>query len=48
MMDALFAAFFEEQTDIGCYNYLSKAAESTGLMTADQVCHPLRNLRVQR
>ncbi|KAG8811104.1 hypothetical protein FRC17_002636 [Serendipita sp. 399] len=36
MVDALFAAYFEKETDIGCYNFLSKAAESTGLMTYDQ------------
>ncbi|PVF95699.1 thioredoxin-like protein, partial [Serendipita vermifera] len=34
MVDALFAAFFEKEADIGCYDFLSHAAESTGLMTA--------------
>lgn len=34
MVDALFAAFFEKERDIGCYDYLSVAAETTGLMTA--------------
>jgi predicted DsbA family dithiol-disulfide isomerase len=35
MVSALFAAYFEKETDIGCYDFLSKAAESTGLMTAE-------------
>lgn len=37
MVDALFAAFFEKERDIGCYDYLSVAAETTGLMTAETV-----------
>ena len=37
MVSALFAAYFEKETDIGCYDFLSKAAESTGLMTAEHV-----------
>lgn len=36
MVDALFAAYFEKETDIGCYDFLSRAAESTGLMTCEQ------------
>jgi predicted DsbA family dithiol-disulfide isomerase len=35
MVDALFAAFFENEGDIGCYDFLSNAAQSTGLMTAE-------------
>jgi len=37
MVDALFAAFFEKERDIGCYEFLSNAAQSTGLMTAETV-----------
>ena len=37
MVDALFAAFFEKERDIGCYDFLSNAAQSTGLMTAETV-----------
>ncbi|KAG8847757.1 hypothetical protein FRB91_011444 [Serendipita sp. 411] len=44
MVDALFAAYFERETDIGCYNFLSKAAESTGLMTYDQVSLSFRHI----
>jgi len=36
MVEALFRAYFEQETDIGCYDFLSRAAESTGIMTAEQ------------
>jgi hypothetical protein len=47
MVSALFAAYFEKETDIGCSEYLSKAAESTGLMTAEHVSRfPLPQIRM--
>jgi predicted DsbA family dithiol-disulfide isomerase len=50
MVSALFAAYFEKETDIGCYDFLSKAAESTGLMTAEHVnlFHSLLPYHAQR
>lgn len=37
MMDALFAAYFEEERDIGCIDNLSAAAERAGLMDQEKV-----------
>ena len=37
MVEALFAAIFQQEGDIGCYDFLSNAAQTAGLMTADAV-----------
>jgi len=35
MVDALFAAFFEQEGDIGCHDFLSSAAQTAGLMNVE-------------